>query len=351
MRAINHNTDILSTTYHQSRGAQIFLHFLLLIAAIAYGKATASGYLNVADSVVRKDLSGASSVLVWMSFILLFHTFLYDRLSLYYSVIIGAIWAFTGDALAIPFWMATAALLLSLITQYRFPLTGMLLPWLIGLISYAEFYSFAPYAVFYVAFVIVMIGSVIHLRKIEKRDAVPSPAPVDNIQPVPLRRREPVKTESTPVDTPREDAWTEDKPVRKSTSYIPDRPFDQDITQLENKSELSDFPQDIRSEIAEIVSSARRIQKCMQEDPKDVTPATRFFQRYLPAVNTFIDKDLNLRRQQAGDAPTSARTLQTLKDIRSMFDQQHQRLLENDQLELDTEMGVLDNLMKTDGFK
>ncbi|MBF7980611.1 MULTISPECIES: 5-bromo-4-chloroindolyl phosphate hydrolysis family protein [Rahnella] len=350
MRPINHNTDAISSVYQQSRGARIFIHFLLIIAGIIYGKATSGEYLNVADSIARKDLSGASSVLVWMSFILLFHTFLYDRLSLYYSCLVGLLWAFTGDMLAIPFWMATTAMLLSLLTQFRLSLTGMFLPWIIGLFAYVDFFSFAPYTVFYAAFVIVVIGAVIHLRKIEKQSHIPVTAPMDIVKPMPLRTRASVKTESLQANTSHQ-IWMDDKPVRKSKPYIPARAFDQEIAQLENKSALTDFPPELRHEIAEIALSARRIQTCMQEDPKDVAPATRFFQRYMPAVNTFIDKDLNLRRQQASDVKTGERTLQTLKDIRSMFDQQHQRLLENDQLELDTEMGVLDNLMKTDGFK
>ncbi|WP_416208319.1 5-bromo-4-chloroindolyl phosphate hydrolysis family protein [Erwinia sp. HR93] len=91
----------------------------------------------------------------------------------------------------------------------------------------------------------------------------------------------------------------------------------------------------------------------MQTDPRDVEPATRFLQRYLPAVEEIISKAQSLSQQLAKhgtDQKVQKQSLRILQALHSAFRQKHAQRLENDETEFNTEVSTLEKLLKTDGF-
>ncbi len=113
------------------------------------------------------------------------------------------------------------------------------------------------------------------------------------------------------------------------------------------------FSPDVQRELAGIIKYARLIRQCMQTDPRDVEPATRFLQRYLPAVEEIISKAQSLSQQLAKhgtDQKVQKQSLRILQALHSAFRQKHAQRLENDETEFNTEVSTLEKLLKTDGF-
>ena len=86
----------------------------------------------------------------------------------------------------------------------------------------------------------------------------------------------------------------------------------------------------------------------MEEDPADIRRARRF-------LNVYLD---GAKRVSEGYARTHSRTKQddlesnfrnVLTTIEDVFDQQHQKLLEHDQLDLDVQIDVLSQQLKKQG--
>jgi 5-bromo-4-chloroindolyl phosphate hydrolysis protein len=135
---------------------------------------------------------------------------------------------------------------------------------------------------------------------------------------------------------------------------------------------LAEALRDGRSKLAEMRSIASRIQNPLvqfkvkqisditekilldiQKDPNDLKPARQFLSYYLEATCKILRGyvDLSDKKVADPDVQTSLRRVEGLLDtIRKAFLQQHAQLLQNDVMDLDTEIQVLENTIKMEGL-
>lgn len=126
------------------------------------------------------------------------------------------------------------------------------------------------------------------------------------------------------------------------------------LTEAEDKiRSIEQAARDIRNpeltnRLKRIVKRARKIIGVMEEDPADIRRARRF-------LNVYLD---GARRVTEGYArthlKTEARELESnfrnvLTTIEGVFEEQHQKLLEHDKLDLDVQIDVLSKQLKKEG--
>ena len=348
MREIDYHTDSFSEFYRDSRGFRIFTYIVILFGCI--------GFVSSSDEylLIPKDEQGGVLWLVLLPSYMLLHNFLTDRQSFYWSIPVGVAWAILGNSLVLPFWMATAALLLSLLTQFRANLLWKALLWGIPLISYAAIFDnlLAAYP-FYVVFLVIvviarkMIASSAHSitpikaepaathtsevsykeylhnqqlkqQKSEDENIVSSFRPPrdepDEPQPAPKPEPKIVSSYRPPRDEP-----DEPKPVPKPepkivSSYRPPRdavedespnailvaktapvkkvfrPAKDDYAGLLLMLEKKTLPAAMQTELQGIIKNARMILTSMEEDPEDVKPGNAFLSRYMPALESVVEQ-------------------------------------------------------------
>jgi 5-bromo-4-chloroindolyl phosphate hydrolysis protein len=121
--------------------------------------------------------------------------------------------------------------------------------------------------------------------------------------------------------------------LRRTIGRIPDKP--------------------VRARAEAIAEVADRILEDIRKDPKDVRPARQFFSYYLDATVRVLGKYVELR---AHGEPSEAvrlslrRVEDNLELIRSAFQKQLGRLLEDDVLDLDTEIALLEKTIRLEGL-
>jgi 5-bromo-4-chloroindolyl phosphate hydrolysis protein len=95
-----------------------------------------------------------------------------------------------------------------------------------------------------------------------------------------------------------------------------------------------------------IISKARGILTLIEEDPKDLTRARKFLKVYLDGTARVAE---SYAKTHARDATTQALDTdfqEVLDSIETTFDEQHKKLLENDQFDLDVKIEVLKTQLK-----
>ncbi len=106
--------------------------------------------------------------------------------------------------------------------------------------------------------------------------------------------------------------------------------------------------QELRERLSRIAEAARKVLSALEEDPRDIRRARKFLNTYLQGAQRVI----------AGYAATHAKTesqeLETnfrnvLTTIEEVFNQQHEKLLQNDVLDLDVQIEVLAMQLKREG--
>lgn len=116
---------------------------------------------------------------------------------------------------------------------------------------------------------------------------------------------------------------------------------------------MSELSVALQAELNGVIEYAERILQCMQDDPQDVKPGSEFLYRYLPLVSSVVKRGLMLSGQLSAHHSRDTiehQCLQALQALKSAFAQQHLRLLENDTLAFESDLTVLNSLLKTDGF-
>lgn len=388
MREIDYHTDSFSEFYRDSRGFRIFTYIVILFGCI--------GFVSSSDEylLVPKDEQGGVLWLVLLPSYMLLHNFLTDRQSFYWSIPVGVAWAILGNSLVLPFWMATAALLLSLLTQFRANLLWKALLWGIPLISYAAIFDnlLAAYP-FYVVFLVIvviarkMIASSAHSitpikaepaathtsevsykeylhnqqlkqQKSEDENIVSSFRPPrdepDEPQPAPKPEPKIVSSYRPPRDAVEDESpnailVAKTAPVKKVF-----RPAKDDYAGLLLMLEKKTLPAAMQTELQGIIKNARMILTSMEEDPEDVKPGNAFLSRYMPALESVVEqveKLAALESLSSSSKQAMDKCFHALQGLRSAFAQQYEQLQENNQLKFNVEMEMLDSLLKTDGFK
>lgn len=107
--------------------------------------------------------------------------------------------------------------------------------------------------------------------------------------------------------------------------------------------------QELNERLARIITLARDILTEIARDPRDFRRARKFLNTYLDGaervVNGYAETHTHLRNQTLED--NFRRVLVTIEEV---FGEQYQRLLENDLRDLDVDIEVLENQLKSEGL-
>ena len=95
-----------------------------------------------------------------------------------------------------------------------------------------------------------------------------------------------------------------------------------------------------------IIKKARGILSLIEEDPKDLSRARRFLKVYLDGTARVTESYANTQNKSASTAALDQNFAEVLESIESTFDEQHKKLLENDQFDLDVKIEVLKAQLK-----
>ncbi|MEH6456294.1 MAG: 5-bromo-4-chloroindolyl phosphate hydrolysis family protein [Cocleimonas sp.] len=95
-----------------------------------------------------------------------------------------------------------------------------------------------------------------------------------------------------------------------------------------------------------IIEKARGILTLIEEDPKDLSRARRFLKVYLDGTVRVTESYANTQNKSASTAALDQNFAEVLESIETTFDEQHRKLLENDQFDLDVKIEVLKAQLK-----
>ena len=95
-----------------------------------------------------------------------------------------------------------------------------------------------------------------------------------------------------------------------------------------------------------IIEKARGVLALIEEDPKDLSRARRFLKVYLDGTARVTESYANTQNKSASTAALDKNFAEVLESIESTFDEQHRKLLENDQFDLDVKIEVLKAQLK-----
>lgn len=101
--------------------------------------------------------------------------------------------------------------------------------------------------------------------------------------------------------------------------------------------------------LTRIVALAREILAQIARDPRELRRARKFFNTYLDGAQRVVTGYAQVHGNDRTH-PLEARFRRVLVTIEEVFEQQHQRLLENDLRDLDVQMEVLETQLKREGL-
>lgn len=109
----------------------------------------------------------------------------------------------------------------------------------------------------------------------------------------------------------------------------------------------------VRQKAVAICETTKKILDDIRQDPADLRPARKFLGYYLDATITVVQRyrDLSLRGVvDPGIQASLAKVETSLSTIQSAFEKQLAQLLENDVMNLDTEIEVLEKTIQMEGL-
>ena len=110
---------------------------------------------------------------------------------------------------------------------------------------------------------------------------------------------------------------------------------------------------EVRLKGLEICKLADAIFDDFKEDPKDIKSARKFINYYLDATISIITKYKNLHNSKVDSEEARnaiEKSEETLDTIKAAFEKQLQKLLENDVMDLDTEIELLQKTLKMENM-
>ncbi|CCG88850.1 hypothetical protein [Erwinia piriflorinigrans] len=333
---INAQDNAFSKSYKSSRLVKLCVQIAMMLLAfwfsdLAFDISWSAEYVSKATADV--GTKGAALMMAWTSGGMLLHLYIYRRRCFYWVLPQGAVWLAFGDLLAAPYWMALSGYLLAVCVRFKAYTTLLILIMMLSTLAYKDIYSDVSHRAFLYPFAVLLALAIFWERKrpdLSRLSKAPSPGPV----------------ERSFGDAERTQPTTE-KPTEKTQ-------FSAFWLELHALSAQPRLPELLQKELDELIGYAELILGCMQNDPQDVKPGSAFLERYLPQVGKVVKRGLVLSAQaqlHGGLPEVEKNCLQALQALRSAFAQQHFRLLENDTLEFETDLSVLNSLLKTDGFK
>ena len=109
----------------------------------------------------------------------------------------------------------------------------------------------------------------------------------------------------------------------------------------------------VREKFDAIVTAAGSIIDDLRKNPKDIRAARQFLSYYLDATVKIVSRytELAAKKLDSADIQGSLRKVESMLDtIRGAFEKQHARLLENDVLDLDSELALLKQTISMEGL-
>ena len=109
----------------------------------------------------------------------------------------------------------------------------------------------------------------------------------------------------------------------------------------------------VRGKAYAVCDAVARILSDIREDPKDLKPARQFLGYYLDATIKVVDRYAALATKSvSSDELTESleRAEASLDTIKNAYDKQLAQLLENDVMDLDTELRVLEQTIRMEGL-
>lgn len=95
-----------------------------------------------------------------------------------------------------------------------------------------------------------------------------------------------------------------------------------------------------------IIEKARGILTLIEDDPKDLGRARKFLKVYLDGTARVAESYAKTKSKDATTEVLDSNFQEVLNSIESTFDEQHKKLLENDQFDLDVKIEVLKTQLK-----
>ena len=105
----------------------------------------------------------------------------------------------------------------------------------------------------------------------------------------------------------------------------------------------------LASRLQHIASGSEGILKIIEDDPQDLRRARKFLKVYLNGAQQVINKYAN-REQLQNNQTIDSNLRQVLDTIDTVIEEQHQKLLEDDVLELEIQIQVLQTQLKHEGI-
>lgn len=105
---------------------------------------------------------------------------------------------------------------------------------------------------------------------------------------------------------------------------------------------------DFRQKLRGLVASAQKVIGLIEEDPRDLRRARKFLVVYLDGAES-VTKNYVATTAKAPSPDMDQRFGALLDDMHKTFDEQYQKLLQNDLLDLDVQMEVLQTRLKREG--
>lgn len=107
---------------------------------------------------------------------------------------------------------------------------------------------------------------------------------------------------------------------------------------------------EFKQRLGSIIASIERILKLIEESPRDIRRARKFLKVYLEGTQRITDQYARTHGQvQSAELEHNFRTL--LVDMENTCNEQHQKLLQNDLLDLDVQIEVLSTRLRQEGVR
>ena len=123
---------------------------------------------------------------------------------------------------------------------------------------------------------------------------------------------------------------------------------EQNLEQIES-SAATITNRELKIRLGRIVDKTRGVLSLIEEDPKDLRRARKFLKVYLTGANN-VTRQYARTHQNQDNQVLEQNFRNVLESIENVIEEQHQKLLENDVLDLDVKIEVLEAQLKHEGI-
>ena len=106
---------------------------------------------------------------------------------------------------------------------------------------------------------------------------------------------------------------------------------------------------EFNQQLKKIIKKAREILDVIEDDPKDLSRARKFLTVYLDGTQRVTESYAKTHYNKATNSTLDGNFQEVLTSIKETFNEQHQKLLKNDQFDLDVKIEVLKTQLEREG--